>query len=156
MPEAVISREIVWQDIGRHRPRGRTEYSNEDLKALLLPGSLVWKVTQARHTRHAPIPLSSTLTEVIDRKYGRLHEGLTVEFTADEWLQADIHALRFEDSLSMGEWLLVPPKRQRLDRRLGWPLPQTWAKMGKLQLDQLRNMRSNTRVCARSFSPAWN
>jgi hypothetical protein len=36
-----------------------------------------------------------------------------VEFTAEEWLQADIHALRFEDSLSMGEWLLVAPKRQR-------------------------------------------
>jgi hypothetical protein len=114
MPEALVLREIVWQDIGRHRPRGRTEYSNEGLKALLIPGSLVWKVTQAHHTSHAPIPLSSTLTEVIDRKYGRLYEGLTVEYTADEWLQADIHALRFEDSLSMGEWLLVPPKRQRL------------------------------------------
>ena len=37
-----------------------------------------------------------------------------MEFTADEWLQSDIHDLRFEDSLSMGEWLLVAPKRQRL------------------------------------------
>ena len=63
--------------------------------------------------RHAPIPSSSTLTEVIECKYGRMHEGLTVEFTADEWSQADIPALRFEDSLSMGEWLLVPPERQR-------------------------------------------
>ena len=113
MPEALISREIVWQDIGRHRPRGRTEYSNEGLKALLRPGSPVWTVMQASNTRHPPIPLSPDLAEVVDRKYGKLREGLTVEFTAEEWLQADIHVLRFEDSLSMGEWLLVAPKRQR-------------------------------------------
>jgi hypothetical protein len=85
----------------------------EGLRTLLLPRSLVWKVTQGSRMRHAPIPLSSTLTEVIECKYDQLHEGLTVEFTADEWSQADIPALRFEDSLSMGEWLLVPPERQR-------------------------------------------
>ena len=113
MPEALISREIVWQDIGRHRPRGRTEYSNEGLKALLRPGSLVWTVKQASNTRHPPTPLSPDLEEIVDRKYGELREGLTVEFTAEEWLQADIHALRFEDSLSMGKWLLVAPKRPR-------------------------------------------
>ena len=113
MPEALILREIVWQDIGRHRPRGRTEYSNEGLKALLRPGSPVWTVMQASNTRHPPIPLSPDLAEIVDRKYGELREGLTVEFTAEEWLQADIHALRFEDSLSMGDWLLVAPKRQR-------------------------------------------
>lgn len=39
---------------------------------------------------------------------------LTVSFTAKEWIQADIPALRFKDSLSMGEWLLVSPERQRL------------------------------------------
>jgi hypothetical protein len=121
MPEALITREIVWQDIGRHRPRGRTEYSNEGLKALLLPGSPVWTVTQARNTRHPPIPVSPNLAEVLDRKYGKLREGLTVEFTAEEWLQADIHALRFEDSLSMGEWLLVAPKRQRRAISTGLP-----------------------------------
>jgi hypothetical protein len=70
MPEALVSREIVWQDIGRHRPRGGTEYSNEGLRTLLLPRSLVWKVTQGSRMRHAPIPLSSTLTDVIECKYG--------------------------------------------------------------------------------------
>jgi hypothetical protein len=112
MPETLASREIVWQDIGRHRPRGRTEYSNEGLRTPLLPGGLVWKVAQGRHTRHDPILLGPILTDVITHKYGRLQEGLTVVFTAEEWRQANIPALRFEDSLSMGDWSLVPPKRQ--------------------------------------------
>jgi hypothetical protein len=112
MPEVLATREIVWMDIGRHRPRGRTEYSNAALRALLLPGGLVWKVAHRRSTRYDPIPQGALLTEVITRKYGHLREGLTVVLTAEEWRHANIPVLRFEDSLSIGDWLLVPPERQ--------------------------------------------
>jgi hypothetical protein len=47
--EVLTTHEIVWQDIGRRRPRVRAEYSNASLRALLLPGGLRWKVAQRRN-----------------------------------------------------------------------------------------------------------
>lgn len=90
MPEGLAT-QIVWKDIGRHRPRqGRTDYSNEALRALLLHDGLVWRVAQRRPTHHDPIPLGPFLTDVITRKYGHLRDGLTLVFTAEEWRQGNI------------------------------------------------------------------
>jgi len=122
MPEVLVTPEIVWRDIGRHRPRGRTSYSNDALRKFLLPDGLTWLVTQLRPTRHDPIPLDPSLAEIISRKYGLLREGLTLEFTEEEWALGNITDLRFEDSLVLGEWLLVPPARP--PRTI---TPETWA-----------------------------
>jgi hypothetical protein len=71
MPEVLVTQEIVWKDIGRHRPRGRTSYSNDALRKLLLPDGLFWLVTQRRPTRHDSIPLDPSLAELTSRKYGQ-------------------------------------------------------------------------------------
>jgi hypothetical protein len=94
LPEALATHEIVWQDIGRHRPRGRTEYSNEALRALWLPGGLAWKVAHRRPTRHGPIQLDPALMSALMNRYGHLHDNQTAVFTPEEWRQANIRALR--------------------------------------------------------------
>ena len=103
-PEGRGLREVTWRDVGKYRPAGLSEYTNEKLSVALQPTGLRW--------RESPRPAQdeTMLSPAVDPT--DLFSA-TCALSPDCWASLGIPNLRYTDRLKVGPRTLEPlaPKR---------------------------------------------